>query len=66
MRSLRVGYASTFTLTNQFGTARGRPGTGIISVSAHGVLEDGTSLFFQTADGAPYKAPIVTTRIEFK
>lgn len=65
MSSLRVGHASAFTLTNQSGSARGRPGTGKINISATGQLEDGTPFFFETAEGPPYNAAIATTRIEF-
>ena len=66
MSSLRVGHASTFTLANQLGTARGRPGAGKIDIVAHGTLADGTSFFFQTAEGPPGQEAIVHTRIQFR
>jgi hypothetical protein len=62
-----IGHRSSeFTLTNQSGRARGRSGTGKINISAHGLLEDGTSFFFGTAEGPPYKDAIAMTRIEFR
>jgi hypothetical protein len=66
MSSLLVGYASAFTMTNQLGTARSRPGMGIITITSSGALTDGRTFFFQTAEGAPFKAPIVHTSIEFR
>ena len=66
MSSLRIGYADRFTLTQQTGVARGRPGEGKINISAKGKLEDGTTFFFQTAEGPPKKGPIAHTRIEFR
>jgi hypothetical protein len=65
MSSLLVGYAHHFTLTNQLGDARGRPGTGKINITAIGKLQDGRAFFFETAEGAPFKTPIAHTRIEF-
>lgn len=66
MSSLRIGYADRFTLSQQTGVARGRPGEGKINIAATGRLEDGTTFFFQTAEGPPKKLPIAHTRIEFR
>jgi hypothetical protein len=63
---LRIGHATHFTLTNQLGTARGRPGTGKINITAKGTLEGGGTFFFQTAEGPPYKLPIAHTRIDIR
>ena len=65
MSSLRVGHASAFTLTNQSGSARGRPGTGKINITATGRLEDGTPFYFGTSEGPPYEDAVAMTRIEF-
>lgn len=65
MSSLRIGHADRFTLTQQTGTARGRPGAGKINITAHGTLEGGGSFFFQTAEGPPGKPEIAHTRIAF-
>lgn len=66
MGSLLVGWADRFTLAQQTGTARGRPGSGKINVSARGQLADGRTFFFQTAEGPPFEDPIAHTRIEFR
>lgn len=66
MSSLLVGHADHFTLTQQTGVARGRPGEGKINITAKGTLEDGRTFFFQTAEGPPKKLPIAHTRIEFR
>lgn len=64
--SVLVGWADRFSLSQQTGTARGRPGEGKINIAAHGKLEDGRSFSFQTAEGPPRKGPIAHTRIEFR
>jgi hypothetical protein len=66
MSSLLIGYADRFTLTQQTGTARGRPGEGKIVISAKGLLEDGRTFLFQTSEGPPRKPEIAHTRIEFR
>jgi hypothetical protein len=66
MSSLLVGYADRFTVAQQTGTARGRPGEGKIAMTAQGTLEDGRSFFFQTSEGPPRKPEIAHTRIEFR
>ncbi len=66
MSSLLIGYADRFTLTQQTGIARGRPGEGKINIASKGTLEDGRTFFFQTAEGPPKKDAIAHTRIEFR
>ncbi|HSK21338.1 MAG TPA: hypothetical protein VK912_19435 [Longimicrobiales bacterium] len=66
MSSLLVGHAHSFTLTQQTGVARGRPGEGKINIVAQGTLEDGRTFFFQTAEGPPKKPEIAHTRVEFR
>jgi hypothetical protein len=66
MSSLLIGYADRFTLTQQTGTAHGRPGEGKIVISAKGLLEDGRTFLFQTSEGPPRKPEIAHTRIEFR
>jgi len=66
MPSLLVGFADFFTLSQQTGVARGRPGEGTITISSRGHLTDGRAFFFQTAEGPPKKDPIAHTRIEFR
>jgi hypothetical protein len=66
MSSLLVGHADHFTLTQQTGVARGRPGEGKINIVARGTLEDGRTFFFQTAEGPPKKPAIAHTRVDFR
>jgi hypothetical protein len=66
MSSLLIGRADHFTLTQQTGTARGRPGEGKINIVARGQLEDGRTFFLQTAEGPPRKDEIAHTRIVFR
>jgi len=66
MPSLLVGHADRFNLSQQTGTARGRPGEGNIVISASGSLTDGRTFLFQTAEGPPRKDEIAHTRIEFR
>lgn len=66
MNSLLIGHADRFTLTQQTGIARGKPGAGKINITAHGTLEDGRTFFFQTAEGPPNKDAIAHTRISFR
>jgi hypothetical protein len=66
MSSLLIGHADHFSLTQQTGIARGRPGEGKINITARGTLEDGRSFFFQTAEGPPKKDEIAHTRITFR
>lgn len=65
MGSLVVGSADRFSLAQQTGTARGRPGEGKIVISARGTLTDGRTFFFATSEGPPRKDGIAHTRIEF-
>lgn len=66
MASLRVGYADKFTLTQQTGTSRGRPGEGKINIVASGALEDGGTFRFHTAEGPPKKPELAHVSIEFR
>lgn len=66
MSSLLVGHADHFTLTQQTGVARGKPGAGKINITARGTLQDGRTFFFQTAEGPPNKDEIAHTRISFR
>lgn len=66
MSSLLIGHADRFTLTQQTGVARGKPGAGKINISASGGLQDGRTFFFQTAEGPPNKDEIAQTQIRFR
>lgn len=66
MPSLLVGHADRFNVSQQTGTARGRPGEGNIVIAATGSLTDGRTFLYQTAEGPPRKDEIAHTRIEFR